>query len=290
MLHVSGHLREVRREDGYGDFQSPLVINCCGFEKFFSRDYTTQRLNGRADYQILYVTKGIGNYQIDRKLTPCPAGSLILYRPGEPQVYSYFYKDKPEVYWVHFTGNQCEAILARYTIQTCYVGESLEVRQIFENMIKELQLKKDYFQSVVEHDFLKVLALFGRLKGQSGRSGSYTVVDELILALNQRYMEPWTLKTMAGFCHLSPDYFSHVFKKAAGMPPIQYLNRLRVAKARELLVSEGLTVSAAAFLTGFGDPLYFSRVFKQFTGVSPEGFRKMENRCHGQAQPGTTMY
>ena len=127
---------------------------------------------------------------------------------------------------------------------------------------------------MAEHDFLKLLALIGRMKKQGGKTQSYPVIDELILALNQRYMEPWSLKAMAEFCCLSPDYFSHVFKQAAGVPPIQYLNRLRVEKARELLIFEGISVSAAAFLTGFRDPLYFSRVFKRFTGISPEGCRK----------------
>lgn len=274
MIHVSGHLREVRRDDGYADFDSPLVINCCGFEKFLTRDYTRRRPGGRVDYQLLYVYKGEGSYKMGHKFTACPAGSVVLYRPGEPQFYSYYYRDRPEIYWVHFTGSGCREILAGYGVDTCRIGESLQVKQLFEDMIKELQLKKDYYQSVVEHDFLKLLALVGRLKEQWGKTRPYPAIDELILALNQRYMEPWSLDAMAGFCCLSPDYFSHVFKRETGMPPTKYLNSLRVEKAKELLVLEGLSVSAAAFLTGFQDPLYFSRVFKRIAGVSPEGWRK----------------
>ena len=275
MIHVSGHLREMRREDGYADFESPIVINCCGFEKFLTRDYTKQRPGGRVDYQLLYVYKGVGNYKIGHSFTPCSSGSVILYHPGEPQIYSYFFRDKPEVYWIHFTGSQCREILSRYGTDTCYIGESLQVKQIFEEMIKELQLKKDYYHSVVEHDFLKLLALIGRLKTQSQQVKPYSAIDDLILALNQQYMKEWSLDTMAKFCCLSSDYFSHVFKQATGTPPIRYLNQLRVEKARELLLFEGLSVSTAAFLTGFRDPLYFSRVFKRFMGVSPEKCRKM---------------
>lgn len=274
MIHVSGHLREVRRDSGYADLDSPLVINCCGFEKFLTRDYTRKRPAGRVDYQLLYVYKGMGSYKIGHKFTSCPAGSVVLYRPGQPQFYSYYYSDRPEIYWVHFTGSECGRILAGYGVDTCRIGENLQVKQIFEDMIKELQLKKDYYQSVVEHDFLKLMALMGRLKKQPGRDQPYSAIDELILALNQRYMEPWSLDAMAGFCCLGSDYFSHVFKRETGMPPIRYLNSLRVEKAKELLALEGLSVSAAAFLTGFKDPLYFSRVFKRITGVSPEGWRK----------------
>ena len=95
MIHVSGHLREMRREDGYADFESPIVINCCGFEKFLTRDYTKQRPGGRVDYQLLYVYKGIGNYKIGHSFTPCSYGRVILYHPGEHQINSYFFRDKP---------------------------------------------------------------------------------------------------------------------------------------------------------------------------------------------------
>ena len=81
------------------------------------------------------------------------------------------------------------------------------MKQIFEEMIKELQLKKDYYQSVVEHDFLKLLALIGRLKTQSQQVKPYSAIDDLILALNQQYMKEWSLDAMAKFCCLSSDYF-----------------------------------------------------------------------------------
>ena len=77
---------------------------------------------------------------------------------------------------------------------------------------------------------------------------------------------------MAQYCHLSSDYFLHQFKENTGSSPIQFLYNLRIEKAKELLLTEGLTVSEVAALVGYNNPLYFSRIFKKATGVSPKRF------------------
>lgn len=53
---------------------------------------------------------------------------------------------------------------------------------------------------------------------------------------------------------------------------MHYLNALRIEKSKELLTSDSMAVSAVARLVGFPDPLYFSRVFKKYTGVTPQKF------------------
>ena len=85
-------------------------------------------------------------------------------------------------------------------------------------------------------------------------------------------MEPWDISAMSRFCNLSTDYFSHQFKTLTGYAPVQYLNRLRIEKAKELLLTEDLSVSEVAALVGYKDPLYFSKAFKKATGSSPKMF------------------
>lgn len=55
-----------------------------------------------------------------------------------------------------------------------------------------------------------------------------------------------------------------------GLSPMQYLNNQRMEKAKDFLLSNTMTISNIAHLVGFDDPLYFSRVFKKYTGVSPQ--------------------
>ncbi len=68
---------------------------------------------------------------------------------------------------------------------------------------------------------------------------------------------------------LSGAHAETLFKKAFGVTPVAYRNKLRLRRAREILVSSKMNVSETAFAVGFKDPLYFSRVFYRAFGVRP---------------------
>ena len=84
---------------------------------------------------------------------------------------------------------------------------------------------------------------------------------------------PWTLAMLADRVHLHPTYFSNLFRRTFGMPPLRYLAQLRVRRACDLLRATELRVGEVADQCGFPDPLQFSRFFRRNLGVSPRGFR-----------------
>lgn len=273
MIDVSGHKRNTRRAIGFEDHTEPIAINCCGYQKFNTKNYSQQRTAGRLDYQIIYVFKGAGHYQLHNDWITMPAGSIILFEPGDPQVYSYYAEDHPEIYWIHFTGNQCDELLRHFEIENAYIGENLSLKLLFQEIILELQLKKPVYDEIVNSDFYKMLALIQRSRRQQDSPlDNIFCIDRLIMQLNQKYMDFWDVSLMADFCDLSPSYFSHMFKKKMGTSPIQFLNDLRIQKAKELLSSGCMSISTIAALVGFEDALYFSRVFKRETGTSPTQF------------------
>ncbi len=273
MIRVAGHTRSTGSRVFPEDAALPLFVNCCGYQHFMTRDFSIQRPGGRPDYQILYVCKGCGYYYLDGRWEVMPAGSIVLYRPQEPQVYRYFAKDDPEVYWLHFLGTESDGLLERYHIGNGLIGEHQPLRQLFDEIILECQLRKPCFQEVITADFQKLLALIHRfsLALPASREG-ITLMEKLIARLNRHYMEVWDVERMANCCHLSTDYFSHRFKQATGVSPIQFLNDLRIERAKELLLAEHLSVSEVAELVGYKDPLYFSKAFKRATGMSPTQF------------------
>ena len=271
MINISGHYREERKITGYCDNDVTLMVNCCGKQIFQTQDYFCNRKDGRLDYQIIYIHRGNGHFYINNEWTTLSAGNIVLYRPGIPQFYSYYANEKPEVYWIHFTGNQCEDILNTYDIKTCYIGERLYLKLLFQEIITELQLKKVSYQDIVLHNFYIILCSIHRsFSSLSKPFDNDFSFDRLLLELNSKYANKWSVSSMANYCKLSESYFSHMFKERMGLSPMQYLNNQRMEKAKDFLLSNTMTISNIAHLVGFDDPLYFSRVFKKYTGVSPQ--------------------
>ena len=187
--------------------------------------------------------------------------------------YSYYAKEKPEIYWIHFTGNECENILKQYDIKNCYIGERLYLKLLFQDIITELQLKKISYEDIVLHNFYILLCFIHRSFYSISRPlDNDFSFDRLLLELNSKYANKWSVASMADYCKLSQSSFSHMFKDRMGMSPMHYLNYQRIEKAKDFLLSNSMTISNISRLVGFDDPLYFSRVFKKYTGASPQAY------------------
>ena len=190
MINVSGHLRNERRVTGFADDSVSLSVNCCGMQVFKTKDYSQNRFAGRVDYQLIYVYKGAGHYWLNNERKVLGAGNILLFRPKEPQIYSYYANEHPEIYWIHFTGNNCKNIIEKYNLHNCYIGEHTMLKTLFQETIIELQLKKPFFEDVVLCNFLQILAVIARYHQQIlSPLGNDFSIDRLIMQLNQRYKD-----------------------------------------------------------------------------------------------------
>lgn len=97
--------------------------------------------------------------------------------------------------------------------------------------------------------------------------------------MQARLGEPIRLKDLAREAHLSPYHFSRCFKRATGDSPYQRLVRLRVRRAKSLLLDSNLTLAQVSGLVGYGSQSRFSVAFKRLTGFSPGAYR---SRTGGQ--------
>jgi len=102
------------------------------------------------------------------------------------------------------------------------------------------------------------------------------LVENAARYIRQNYARPIKLADIAAVVNFSPVYFGAVFRRVAGRTPIDYLNQTRVQAAQELLLSPTLSVAEVAQRVGIGDPSYFARLFKKYTGLSPREFRKLQ--------------
>lgn len=101
-----------------------------------------------------------------------------------------------------------------------------------------------------------------------------TRMTEIDIFLRCNYAREITLDRMAAHVGMNKSSFCIFFKRQAGQSFITYVNDFRLSVARELLLNRTLSISEICYQCGFNDIHYFSRLFKQKTGMSPKNYRK----------------
>ena len=275
MIDISGRHQTEIREIGFVDVSRPLVVNCCGYQKFMTKNMLRHRKNGRLDYQIIYVIKGkleLIKFGVSEFVEE---GNIILFEPFLEQRYNLFCKFEPEIYWVHFTGSDAGRVIDEHGIRDGKVGVNGTLIELFKNIISELQKKELFYQTSASALLMRLIVLLGRRLTASGdelpRRRSLDAVVEL---LHSQYNKNWSIEELSGQCRLSRYHFMRSFREYTGLPPVKFLLDIRMAKAQELLLDLSMNISEIAETLGYAHPHYFSRVFRQYTGVSPSEYRK----------------
>jgi len=99
-------------------------------------------------------------------------------------------------------------------------------------------------------------------------------VSRLLGYIEQHYTEPLTIDDLARVAHMSQSSLFRVFRHLMGRSPVDYLIRLRISKAAQILRREPLRISQVSEAVGFDDSNYFSRRFHQVMNMSPRDYRR----------------
>ena len=264
------------------DKENPLVVSCCGTYHIYTKERVpTYRPNGRLDYQLLYIASGKGHFYFNKtEETTVPAGHIVLYRPRELQKYVYYAEDQTEVYWVHFTGNQVNRLLKEYGFpakgHVMHCGVFPEYQHIFQSMIQELRLCKPHYEQLLSVLMQQLLITVSRHTQADTRLNTYTQneIEKAIGWFHEHYAEEINIESFAESKNMSVSWFIRNFKHYTGVTPLSYILSLRITNARHLLQTTSYNVTEISAIVGYDNPLYFSRLFKKETGLSPSEFRK----------------
>lgn len=96
--------------------------------------------------------------------------------------------------------------------------------------------------------------------------------------IDEHYREPLKLEQLAGMAGLSRNYYVDQFKKRYGKSVVEYMTDLRIRRAKRLMANSELKLREVAQQVGYNDEFYFSRRFKQETGVTPSAYIKSRSR------------
>lgn len=179
--------------------------------------------------------------------------------------------------------------IAAFNSSRAYVTAS--IAQLLTHALAELETLHDSF-SAQEHNNLIATAykqpnlpalmkeLDGALRelpGRLGISGTQPALRRMTDYIERHYDEPLRLETLAEMFNYNSGYLGKLFKNHTGDSFNTYLDRVRIARAIELL-SEGVKVRQAAEKVGYANVDYFHAKFKKYTGQSPSAYKKAEGQ------------
>jgi iron complex transport system substrate-binding protein len=128
-----------------------------------------------------------------------------------------------------------------------------------------------------------VYEIFRQLQNQGIHTIKPDLAAQALRYIHDHYKEPITLDHLAQVLNYSAKNLSKVFKKQTGYSLIDYVIQVRINKAKELLNHTDATIQEIAESIGYPDRLYFTRIFKKHSGVSPGSFKEMTKKSRSQA-------
>ena len=267
------------------DTSRSLLVTAAGnyrMERSFV--YKTDRPQGRGDYQLYYIVAGKAHFYFDGKLNILQKGDMVIFRPHEEQIYELYLSDAPETFWVHFTGADVETLLDYYQIPKdkgkIFTGISAEYQWIFRQMIQELQRKRVNYEDMLNIHLRHIFLLVNRYlqEGNHLVTGLYDEVEKATKYFNENYNKNIVIEKYAEENLMTPAWFIHNFKQVTQQTPMQYIIMLRINNSKYLLENSKYNVSQIATAVGYDNPLYFSRLFRKYVGMSPLEYRKKNRK------------
>lgn len=260
----------------------PIEINSCGTYRLGIRDeMETCRLEGRVDYQLIYIASGRGYFYFDNSDEPTvvEAGNMVIYRPEEFQKYEYSGKDHANIYWIHFTGGGVGELFLKYGLDVnrnvISSGAEAFYSLTFDRIILELQLRNEFFEESAALLFSHVILTAGRYNREMSHNKLIPVneVEDVMVYFRERYQENINVEDFLKGRGYGVSSFFRKFKKYTGMTPLQYLLQIRLSYAVKLLETTNFHINEISCFVGYDNALYFSRLFHKHMGMSPKEYR-----------------
>ncbi|MCM1297423.1 MAG: helix-turn-helix domain-containing protein [Muribaculaceae bacterium] len=159
--------------------------------------------------------------------------------------------------------------------------EELTGQEASEESIRELGRLEQMADKVVESlDVEQLMSLIAEMQNvvlgerKSEITGNIRdCVKEAVAYIDENYFEELTLSVLADKYAVESSYFSKLFKQETGENLMLYIAGKRMEKAKELMRRKDINIAEVAFMVGYDDYTYFSKVFKKHVGVSPRDYR-----------------
>jgi AraC-like DNA-binding protein/mannose-6-phosphate isomerase-like protein (cupin superfamily) len=276
--------------------QKPAVVDMPAwgvsvFESHHAADFRMEATRHH-DLEVFYVLDGVGDFELGGRATPCAAGDVVvvsvnlLHRiaddPGRP-LSLHGVRLCPDLWRKSDPG--LEGLLPGGRLARNRLI-SAQVRAEFRRLLFEQTCQRPGFPAMMAGIALQLLTLLARSRGPAampaaphlrGGSTHLQTVEAYVAELERRFFEPVKLASIVKQLGMSRRRFTDLFREATGSTWSDYVRKLRVAHAKQLLVETSRSIMSIAFEVGFEDLSSFYRAFQNVEGVSPQRWRQQQN-------------
>lgn len=239
------------------------------------------------DHLLLYCVQGEGELVVNAEKTLLRAGMLAVLPAGVAHAYRAHEKQPWSLYWVHFTGAAARSFLAPFLApfpekppQAWAVLTPGAAPAVLADWRALLEMRSPGYEpaalQLAAARLRQLLLHLAWLSRQGSGPRSRLDVAALQQFMQSRLAQPLTLEQLAQEAGMEKFHFAKTFKRLTGQSPLQHFLHLRMARACEWLDAGEESVGAVALRLGYSDAPYFSRQFRQVTGLAPSAYRALK--------------
>ncbi len=238
--------------------------------------------NGRIldEFQLVYIIDGKGFFEsqsIHRQRIE--AGTIILLFPGERHNYAPDPQSGWREYWIGFRGRIAERITAAGFFSRknalLNIGISNSLISLYRDAIHLADKESIGCQQILAGIVTHMLGVISYKSRNCNDGGNRTeeIINEARQLMRERVHHSLRAEDVAHHLGVGYSWFRQSFKRITGVSPAQYISRLLISRAKEILVSEQQTISETAYTLGFENVGQFSTLFRKIEGTTPRQFR-----------------
>ncbi len=242
--------------------------------------FSTERGRVLNEYQLVYITRGRGQFvSAHQKECEIKEGDMFLLFPGE----WHNYRPSPQTgwyeSWIGFTGPDIEKrVAARFFSRekaVFNVGIHEQIYNLYHWATTIAQQQAAGHQQMLAGIANLLLGFaYGEDRQVSFRDKHIdSQISKAKILMQESIEQNLSGKAVAQQIGMGYSWFRRIFKEYTGFSPNQYMQELKISKAKELLTNSDLNCQQIAYIVGFETPSYFNIVFKKKVGSTPSQYR-----------------
>jgi AraC family transcriptional regulator of arabinose operon len=221
------------------------------------------------DHLLWCVLDGVGDLVLDGRAAKLAAGTCAVFAPGDEPAAMHDRRRRLLVFGVHFTMKDAAAVALAPLRYSCPVRD-LALLRALAGRCEASHRRGDQLGLRQSRLCLEQIVLLMLEDVTVARSPA---VDEPLAQISQQIRRDpsrrWTVGELSAMAALSRAQFTRRFTAHTGLPPVHYVIRTRIDRARQLLTEGAMSVSEVAAVLGYPDAASFSRQYRKATGKPP---------------------